>query len=507
MKRKISLLLALCLIFGCLGILSSCNQEEGPDDTEIDALDVAWAKDLDFGGVTLTVSQSINVWDQASSIDNAAKFTMATKANNADTVLNACFERNEAVKKTINVKVHYIPTDMKYDALADYIMDVITQSQSIDLIINDVYAVVPAALNGYLFNIKTQKIKDKDINNYFNLEHASWYDDYMKGLTIDQSKMYGIAGHYFMDLIRTAHCLYMNTEIFEDKCSENYPEIDAFYEDVKNGLFTYDMFNDLIYRAWEDAGKRGETDEDDQLGLLTHYYSGMCCYVYGAQISAFDYSGKEVVLKPNISDEINTVASIIDTVMYQDGTYITKAEDQEVTDTFVSGGTLFVNNKWLGNLEHSAFQAMDHKVALVYPKINEDYDYSTWVHNSAEIGYIPSTCQNFEAISAYVQLLNEQSTTIINSYFENQLKYKYNTQETSAAIGMLDLINETIGSPAYEYWEPAISALANGIQLPYCVIEAVRNHNPASAATKYQANLIAYEAGLKTMKEKFKTLP
>ena len=499
--------LVLCLIFGCIGILSSCEPEESEGGPDIEGLDVAWAKDLDFDGVTLTVSQSINIWDPSASIDNAAKFTMAKKANNADTVLNACYERNEAVKKTLNLNVNYVETDLFYDGLADYIMGIITQQQAIDLIINDIYAVIPATLNGYLFNLKTEKLAGNTINNYFNFEHASWYDDYMKGLTIDQSKMYGLAGHYFMDIVRSAHCLYVNTDIFEDKCANIYPEMDTFYKDVEDGLFTYDIFNELIYLAWEDAGKRGETDEGDQLGLLTHYYAGMCCYVYGAQISAFDYSGKEVVLKPNISSEVETVATIIDSVMYQDGTYITKAKDQEVTDIFVSGGTLFVNNKWLGNLEHSAFQAMDNKAAIVYPKINEDYDYSTYVHNSAELGYIPVTCQNFEAVSAYVQLLNEQSTTIINAYFENQLKYKYNTAESSAAIGMLDLINETIGSPAYEYWEPAISVLANGIQLPYCILEAVREHNPSNAATKYQANLTAYEAGLKLMKEKFKTLP
>ena len=507
MKRKISLLLILCLIFGCIGILSSCDPEESDDGPEIEGLDVAWAKDLDFDGVTLTVSQSVNVWDPSSSIDNAAKFTMAKKANNADTVLNACYERNEAVKKTLNLNVNYVETDLFYDGLADYIMSIITQQQAVDLIINDVYGVIPAALNGYLFNLKTEKLAGNAIDNYFNFEHASWYDDYMKGLTIDQSKMYGLAGHYFMDIVRTAHCLYVNTDIFEDKCGNIYPEMDTFYKDVEEGLFTYDVFNELIYLAWEDAGKRGETDLEDKLGLLNNVYSGMMCYIYGAQISAFDYSGKEVVLKPNISDEINTVATIIDSIMYQDGTYVANLTDQEVTEAFISGGTMFVNNKWLGHLEHSAFQAMDNKAAIVYPKINEDYEYSTYVHNSAEIGYIPVTCQNFVPVTAYVQLLNEQSTTIITSYFENQLKYKYNTAETSAAIDMLDLINETIGSPAYEYWEYEISKLGNATQTPSCIAIAVRDHNPTNAATQYQANLSAYEAGLRAMKEKFSQLP
>ena len=282
MKRKISMLLVLCLIFGCMGILSSCNEEEGPDGTDIQALDVAWAKDLDFDGVTLTVSQSINVWDPATSIDNAQKFTMATKANNADSVLNACFERNEAVKKTINVKVHYETTDYRFNQLSNYIMQLITQKTPIDLIVNDVYAVVPAATNGYLFNLKTKKLADKDINNYLNLDHASWYDNYMTGLTVDQNKMYGLAGHYFMDIIRSAHCLYMNTDIFEDKLAADYNDIDIFYNQVEDGGFTYDVFGYLIEKAFEDKGNHGITDVNDQLGLLMHSGAGLSPFLFGS---------------------------------------------------------------------------------------------------------------------------------------------------------------------------------------------------------------------------------
>ena len=510
MKRKISLFLVLCLIFGCIGILSSCEPEESGDGPEIEGLDVAWAKDLDFDGVTLTVSQSINVWDPTTSIENAAKFTMATKANNADTVLNACFERNEAVKKTINVKVNYIETDMRYNGIADYVMGIITQQQAIDLIINDVYGVVPAATNGYLFNLKTEKLAGNTINNYFNLDHASWYDDYMKGLTVDESKMYGLAGHYFMDIMRSAHCLYVNTEIFEDKCANIYPEMDTFYRDVEDGLFTYDVFNELIYLAWEDAGKQGETDLDDQLGLIMHSGAGLFPFIYGSEVSALDYSGREVTVKPNVAEEVNTVATAIDMIMYQDGTYLVSGtgKDNLLNDTFTQGGAMFLNSAWLGHLEHSAFQGMDNKAAIVYPKVNDDYEYSTYVHDSAEIGYIPVTCQNFEAVSAYVQLLNEQSTTIINAYFENQLKYKYNTADSSAAIGMLDLINETIGSPAYQYLEGAsLVSEVGGTSIYGCISTAVNAHNPTNAATLYQASINAYSTGLTALKQKFAVLP
>ena len=504
MKRKISLLLVLCLIFGCIGILSSCEPEEGDDGPEIEGLDVAWAKDLDFDGVTLTVSQSINVWDPTTSIDNAKKFTMATKANNADSVLNACFERNEAVKKTLNVNVNYVETDLRFNGIADYVMGIITQQQPIDLIINDVYGVVPAATNGYLFNLKTQKINGNTINNYFNLDHASWYDDYMKGLTVDENKMYGLAGHYFMDVIRTAHCLYVNTEIFEDKCGDTYPEIDTFYKDIEDGLFTYDVFNELIYLAWEDAGKQGETDLDDQLGLIMHSGAGLFPFIYGSEVSALDYSGREVTVKPNVAEEVNTVATAIDMIMYQDGTYLVSGgNDTLIIDTFTQGGSMFVNTMWLGYLEHSAMQGMDNKAAIVYPKINEDYKYSTYVHDSAEIGYIPVTCQNFEAVSAYVELLNEQSTTIINSYFE-----KYNTSDSSAAIGMLDLVNETIGSPAYQFLEgPSLVSEVGGTSVYHCISTAVNAHNPTNAATQYQANIAAYETGLAALKQKFAVLP
>ena len=511
-KKIISFILAFALLLSSLAALAACEPEDPTDTSDIGTLDVAWAKDLDFGGVTLNVHQSINNWTpviDGAAIDSPAKFTMATKPNATDNVLNACYERNVAVAKTLNLNINFIETDKNYAGVLDWLRSCIMQQVAMDFIVNDVYSVVNAATEGLLMNVKTTSLAGNPVNNYLNLEHDSWYEDYINGLTVDKNKIYAVAGDYFMSVIRVAHCLYVNTDIFEDKCGDVYPEMDTFYKDIEDGNFTYDLFNELIIMAWEDAGKQGITDEDDKLGFLTDLGNGCGHFplIYGSKLTVVDYAKNNATVKPDMSSEIEEIARAIDMIAYKDGTLVSSTTKLAFRDVFTEGKAMFVGTYFLGDLEYSSFQAMDNKAAIVYPKINENYEYSTYAHDSAEIGYIPATCTNFEAVTAYVQLLNEQSTGIVTSYFENQLKFKYNTAESSAALDMLDLIRDTLGSPEYQLIEMAIAELGNATAAYSCISKAVKEHNPTNAATQYQANLPAYETGLNALKQKFAQIP
>ena len=79
-----------------------------------------------------------------------------------------------------------------------------------------------------------------------------------------------------------------------------------------------------------------------------------------------------------------------------------------------------------------------------YPKLDEAQSkYHTTVHDTAEIGVIPTTCGDPDFASAVIQALCEESNkTLIPAYYEIALKIKYTRDNYSSY--MIDLIYDGI---------------------------------------------------------------
>lgn len=93
---------------------------------------------------------------------------------------------------------------------------------------------------------------------------------------------------------------------------------------------------------------------------------------------------------------------------------------------------------------HSALAA---KGLVPIPKWDQDEqdDYHTVVHNQAELGCILNTAKAFSASSALMQYLNENSSKVVNAYYEKGLKYKYNDDVN--ARKMMDIVRDSTDDP------------------------------------------------------------
>ncbi len=495
MKHRIlSSLLVLSLFLGATICLSSCGdgskESEGLSQSESMPDDEKnWYDRLNFKK-TLTVSQSVNVWDSVNSIPNAERYTRGPEEIGSDEVLNMCYTRNREVSSALGLTIKYTETNYRYNQILPYLDQLAVMAVSpVDLVINDWIVVKNAMLKGHFYNLK-----DQTEQNYFNFEHDSWYNDFMDGLTYDNSRYYAMAGDYFFDVIRSGHCLYVNTEVFEIQLSDYYDNIKEFYTMISEGeAWTYDHFSDLIAAGWKStSGSAYANPDDEYVGL---WIGSEYPFTMGAAVQLYEKTDTGYALVENIA-ELSSWAQEVCELWNGDGVYCATSSD-DGRGRFVEGGILFSAGFWLGDLEYPTYYAMEKKAPIVYPKWSEAVsNYTTWVHDSAEIGYIMKNTDDFTPTSAYCQLLSEKSVAAMHSYYEYALKYKNNTDPE--ALGMIDLIRNSIMSPFSLY-------MTGGAQL-LSYKSYIVNNNPAAIATQYQSKRPDYVKAMNSAIEKFNAL-
>ncbi len=517
--KLLGFVLLLAVLVSSLSILSSCNKPGGGGKETVSGLagEGQWYSDVDFRGDKLRIDQSINVWNTTSSIDNAAKYTQGPQQKGEDEVQNLCYDRNLTVEATLNLTLDFRTTNLKYNEIMPYYDNLFSTATVPDIIINDVYPVLPMALNGQLVNVKNTNTS-KYGQNYFNFDavigeedQECWYDYFMEGLTLDENKIYAVAGDYFMDVIRSAHCLYMNTELFMTKIApgSNWSDVSDFYNHVERRLWTFDDIANMAFLAWDDGvgTSEGITDEEDVLGLLFNSGAGLFPFVFGAQIDVV-VEGQNGLQINQSSQQVSNFVEKLLVLTDSDGVLPVDNSTFDFRQKFISNEALFVNTYWMGDLEFSSFKNMEKKAAIVYPMAKKTVgEYRTYVHDSAEIGYIPvnaMTPNRFSTASAFLQLVTELSTPIIDVYFNEALKYRDNTD--SAAVKMLDVIHETIDSSYNQFIISEIVKLGNAQKSIYTIVQDSVGANQDKSAQFYASNFAAYEKGLAALVQKFNTL-
>ncbi len=515
-KRILSLWLAGVMLFLALAALSACDDTPDSSVTGSALEGEGWYSNVDFKGETLKIDQSINDWPQYA-LPNASKYTMGPETKGEDEVQNLCYDRNLTVAATLNLKLKFNTVDVRYDGIMPYYDNLFSTNTVPDLIINEVYPVLMMALNGQLVNVQNKNAA-KYGENYFNFnvkvgedEEKCWYNFYMEGITLDESKMYAVAGDYFTDVIRKAHCLYLNTELFESKIAgPRWQNVQAFYDYVERRLWCYDDFASMIELAWEDMGtSEGIADERDVLGFLYDNNSAVLVgMIYTADIPVVVEGASGLSINTS-TQKISGFTDSLLKITTSNGVYGENSHTYNFRQKFTSNEVLFVNTFTLGDLEVAAFKNMETKAAIVYPMVSRSSgEYGTYVHDSAEVGYIPVNPQNptrFSMTSAFLQLACELSNPIVDVYFNEALKYRDNTD--AAAVRVLDVIYETISSPYNDLVLTQIATLGNAeYEVQGIVVESIKAKQDKSGQL-YNANLPAYELGLRTLVEKFNALP
>lgn len=497
MKKTISLLLALLMLAPT--VLASCadsktDETQGNTNTpsgETEIGDTAESSDnpyydgyvdpftdLKFDGRTFTVHNSINA--ATATMQSSSYLIEGPEDYVGDGASDKAFERNGYVENLLEVDLVFDDYDYGYGDVAANIRQLMsTGDTTYDLIINDIFGLAPIVTENLFAKV--------DDGAYFDFSNPWWYDNFMSDISLNTNVRFMLAGDFFIDLLRTAHALFMNKNVYIDnQLGDGDPN--AVYQTVINGEWTLDKFNELISQCYHDTNGDGLKDEHDTFGFVAMPSWGpVLPFIIGGDPGFIerDAEGYPVIIVNN--ERSTQLVEKILAAYNNEANLVGVVEEQPTMDIFTEGRALFIGYQRLGTLENA--QLRDSEAAdlavLPYPKLDElQKNYVTSAHDTSELGFIPVTVggERLDFVSAVVEVLcRETYAKVLPTYYEESLKVRYTRDEASAQ--MIDIIHDNFGNG----FPLAYSNALNGIFLKGTFGDTV-TANDNSFASRMKSN-------------------
>ncbi len=460
MKRLLTFVLA-CLMFSAC--LVSCGGGDGGNVDGGELVDGNWAG-LDFGDATLRISVSVNDPEQVT-FKNAGLYTKGPDKATTETVQKKVLARNKKVADDMNMKVEFQPTDWAVDEVLEHVDRLVTGAadDAPDIYNNDILPLSSAMLNGYLLNAAdpgTDK-KGNPIRTYFDFNKECWYGEYMKGATLDADKLYLLVGDYNIDIIRFAWVFFVNKDLWDGAYAQTeygtYENMCEYIADTEDWF--YDDVIALAALGHRDSttGTMDKTDKtDDQIGLCINSVAPRI-FVWGSGVSVYEWTKNGKACAPGegtpslipITD-ITPLVSLGNkyTELYNAKGVLANGIAVKDSTTMFMDGKIIMSMAELGEMESEEMRNTKFaRGILPFPRYKREYTdgLNTVVHDQAEVTAILNTAESFSMASAYMQYINEQSVEILDTYYEEVLKFKYN--ESKGAREMIDMVHGSINSP------------------------------------------------------------
>lgn len=347
-----------------------------------------------------------------------------------EVVSDAVFERNLKIEDKYNVKFVFTENTENCDQIPATLTKLISAGDdAYDLIIHDMFPLATLSVKNYFANVMNFAYQD------YSKDY--WYDSFMKNASFSSdTKRYILAGDYFLDILRCAHALYFNKDLF----NEMYEDPSVVYETVLNGEWTQDIFLNYIEGAYRDTNGDGTKDAEDIYGYGTYAYWGpMIPWVISSDITFIEFKDDG---RPYFAMENERSVKLLERlneIFYNEGTYDYQGN---VFTAFQSGHLLFAGYQRVGSIEN--YRDMEADIGIIpYPKMDDAQEnYITSTHDTASVGVVPITSTKTEMLSAMLEALSrESSEKVLPAYYEVALKNKYVRDGESAR--MLDIIRQS----------------------------------------------------------------
>ena len=312
---------------------------------------------------------------------------------------------------------------------------------------------------------------------YINLEEEWWYQNITKDLCFGD-KVYVMTGDYarYIDAI---DCLVFNKQIF-DELSLEYP-----YQDVLDGTWTWDKFEELVAKGAKDLNGDGQmTKEDDRWGLVGWTYELSPALLVSSGFSPLEKDADNMpILNQNVDEAHEIYGRIVD--LFADGKKaLAEASDYSGQINIFTEGRAMFKDTFMGHITGFSETEFDFGI-LPYPKWDADSEYQNRSSNMTALTYIPVTNANLEMTGAVLEEMAFQGAkNLTPAYFDQVLTVK-NTRDVES-----------------EAMLPIIKNNARFLYTGYApnVISMVGNKSNTYAST-YASKLTTYQSDLEDMRE------
>lgn len=352
-----------------------------------------------------------------------------------DLVNAAVLERNVAVEEALGVKLVFIQCKAGQMEVASDIKKYIQGGlDEFDLIINDIFGLGTMVVGGNFRNT----LEDECV---FDFDRPYWYGDLMEDLRFMNGYQFILAGDFFIDILRSAHLLLLNKDIYHDYYNRSADEI---YDWVTNYEWTYDKMNEIITDKYVDKNLNNSVDVGDQFGYIN---GGSWGYFIPFSVSGNPpYITRDENGVPSFAlhegDRANQLAAKMGMIINNDSTSLSYYDDKQLTG-FTNGECLIASGQRMGSLENPILRQMESDAAVLpYPMLFAgDKKYVTSAHDTTEMGFIPTTAKDMEFISTVIEVLNRETAKfVIPKYYRESLQLQ--CVDDAKASAMLDIIHD-----------------------------------------------------------------
>ncbi len=453
-------------------------------------------RNIDLGGRTINISVSNNVSEGGGGMPTSYPYIAGPDELTGESVQDNVYNRNLEVSEMLNCVLVHTALDLDYDKVQNHVEKLVKSGDtSIDYYINDQLGLNNTALNGYMLNVANESNFTK---SYFDFTVDAYYGEYMANTAIGD-KRFLITGDYFIDTLRAAQVLYWNKNMAADKFGNG----DYLYEVVLEGAWTHDKLNEVVEAAYQDLDGDGQASDGDIYGFVGNVTSGpgpynLFVFATDCQVVTKDADGIPYIREDRM-EKLDHMAEQLTRLHY--GVGLKKmATPAESVDFFVAEKSFISYFSKIGDMENAALRDFEGWGLVPYPKVDETQaNYMTIVHDTAELGALPSTTvgEAASAVSAVIQTLSVHAHEyLLNDYYEVALKSKY-AQDTYISQ-MLDIVVAGIVSP-FEYMYTR--------DISFVPVESSVSAQSNVTASTFQKNLPKVQDKLDKLIQTFADLP
>ncbi len=407
---------------------------EGETNVETEAPDDRF-DDINYKGRPFRVHTSINI--ASPGMGNSNFLIEGSDKIEGSLVNDAVLERNIAVEEMLGITLEFYQCDKNYPDVPAEVRTITTAGDDeFDLIINDLFPFANLTIEGQFRNTL-------DAECVFDFDRPYWYGDYMEDLRIYDGYQHLMAGDYFIDVLRSAHLLLLNKEIYNDYFQKDPDEL---YDAVLNYEWTYDKMYEVINGVYKDTNSSGQKDKGDQFGFLTpEYWGGSIGYSISGNPTFIERdpdTGEPTVILGQ-GDRANQLGNAMSMIFNSDYSSVSMTSDADLLQAFANDECLILDYQRLGSLENAILRSMEGDACVLpLPMLfASDKKYTTAAHDTTEVGAILATSTDLAFISTVVEVLNRETANIVMpKYYKEGLQVQY--VDDSKAAMMIDIIHD-----------------------------------------------------------------
>lgn len=481
--RLLVFALALCMLLSLFAACQNKGKEEAkstkPQETEDQNLDENgywkdYVPELNYG-VTFQLlaaeTQKAHFYAEEEATTNVEK---------------AIFSRNSKVEERLNVEIEWnmMPCFAEADkqTFAKTVETDAMSDRALDAVVT--YNLVPYRLadKGLCANLAATP--------YIDLTQPWWPTEYLDTM-LYKGQIFALVDNASVGTLANLSCIFFNNDMIEDA------GLESPYKLVEENNWTIATLRELSKGLYQDADNNGKKSDTDIYGVCTSTYARVTCWYYGAGIrfSQVNEDGDLELIAGDVEKIDAAVQEISGLFQTNDGLINEKAQY-----VMFEAERVYFYLCVLELCSDMVRKNLDINYGVApNPKLNSAQEkYYTHLPNTHDAWFIPSTVENLEMSSAFVELMASESYRQVNEvYFETNLKIRYAPDERLAQ--MYDLIRESITFDFIYIYQDVIGGDCNN-EIRNC-IKTPTSYNWSSSwgkintklETNFQKVLDAYE--------------